>query len=396
MRSYLLSIALLFLYTCVKAQSDTLALLEEVVVTATRQERRLGNVAIPVQIIQRKQIQQAGSMRLRDILQEQAGLQLVSGFGAGLQMQGLSPEHTLILIDGQPLIGRTSGVLDLSRISVSGIKRIEIVKGPSSSLYGSEAMAGVINLITDNSAEKKGEISLRYGVADPTRDFGIPFGTTSLQHTEADAHVAFQVGKWKFRQSNNYLYADAVSYRPMSQDRIARPVNRFTNQSVIQTVFGNKIDLRLLTRLGQDRFQQQFSVRNNGSTTESFGRELNTEWNVQPTLTYRHNANLTLTSRTYLTDYSGDQQLRFADRPDSIYHDRFAQRLFRIENQVDIKKAHYSLVAGFGIQLAMMPGRARKRILLVTLLPNGRSNTDKSGSVRLEPASIIIPYMPQR
>lgn len=92
------------------AQRDTLPLLDEVVVTATRQERRLGNVAIPILLIQRKQIQQAGSMRLRDILQEQSGLQLVTGFGTGLQMQGLSPEHTLILLDGQPLIGRTSGV----------------------------------------------------------------------------------------------------------------------------------------------------------------------------------------------------------------------------------------------------------------------------------------------
>ena len=163
------------------AQRDTLQILDEVVVTATRQEKRLGNVAIPVQLIQRKQIQQAGSMRLRDILQEQPGLQLVTGFGAGLQMQGLSPEHTLILLDGQPLIGRTSGVLDLSRVSLSGIKRIEIIKGPSSSLYGSEAMAGVINLITDNGIKPQAEISLRYGVADTKRGWGIPFSKQNLK-----------------------------------------------------------------------------------------------------------------------------------------------------------------------------------------------------------------------
>lgn len=143
-------VLLILVASQVMAQSDTLLSMEEVVVTATRQERRLGNVAIPVNLIQRKQIQQAGSLRLRDILQEQPGIQLTSNFGTGIQMQGLNPEHTLILLDGQPLVGRTSGVLDVSRIALSGIKRIEVVKGPSSSLYGSEAMAGVINLITEN------------------------------------------------------------------------------------------------------------------------------------------------------------------------------------------------------------------------------------------------------
>jgi outer membrane receptor for ferrienterochelin and colicins len=350
MRSYWVCIVFLIVSAPVAAQKDSLLQLEEVVVSATRQERRLGNVAIPVQLIQRKQIQQAGSMRLRDILQEQAGLQLVNGFGAGLQMQGLSPEHTLILIDGQPLVGRTSGVLDISRISVSGIKRIEIVKGPSSSLYGSEAMAGIINLITDNSVRNKAELSLRYGVADPNRQFGIPFGASSLQHTEVDGHASFQLGKWTIKQSNNYLYADAVSYRPMSQDRIARPINRFTNQTIVQTSIGTKMDLRWLARINQDRFQQQFSVSNNGSITTSFGKELNTEWNIQPTLTYRATPHLTLSSKAYWTNYTGDQQLRFTDRSDSLYQDQFAQRLARIENQAEIKRGRHAVVLGFGLQ----------------------------------------------
>jgi outer membrane receptor for ferrienterochelin and colicins len=54
-------------------------------------------------------------------------------------------------LDGEPFIGRQGGVIDLSRLSVGNIKKIEIVKGPSSSLYGSEAMGGVVNIITEQA-----------------------------------------------------------------------------------------------------------------------------------------------------------------------------------------------------------------------------------------------------
>ena len=130
-------------------QKDTLIGENAITVfTATKTERKLTNVAVPVQIISQKTIQQAGSLRLSDILAEQTGLFMTNGFGTGVSMQGLNPDYTLILIDGEPLIGRMSGVLDLKRITVGNIKQIEIVRGPSSSLYGSEAMAGVINIIT--------------------------------------------------------------------------------------------------------------------------------------------------------------------------------------------------------------------------------------------------------
>ncbi|NDC76368.1 MAG: TonB-dependent receptor, partial [Chitinophagia bacterium] len=80
--------------------------LEEVVVTATRTERRMGGVSVPVTLVGREVIRSSGSLRLADILMEQTGLAVVQGFGRGIQMQGLSPEYTLILVDGEPLIGR--------------------------------------------------------------------------------------------------------------------------------------------------------------------------------------------------------------------------------------------------------------------------------------------------
>ena len=124
--------------------------LNEVIISATRTMRQLASVPLPTQLISAKAIAAANSIRLNDILEEQTGLLMVPDFGGveGLQMQGLDSQYNLILIDGVPLVGRSAGTFDLSRVTVGNIKQIEIVKGPSSSLYGNEALAGVINIIT--------------------------------------------------------------------------------------------------------------------------------------------------------------------------------------------------------------------------------------------------------
>ena len=137
--------------------------LGEVIVTATRTERSIDNIPMPVQLVAEEQIERIGSLRLDEVLQEQTGLQMISDHGAGLQMQGLSSDYILILIDGEPVIGRTAGTVDLSRITVNNIERIEIIRGPSSSLYGSEAMAGVVNIITkDNATGWNGTLGTQY------------------------------------------------------------------------------------------------------------------------------------------------------------------------------------------------------------------------------------------
>ena len=156
----------------VKKDSVKTSVLDEVVITATRTIRQLSSLPMPVTLISKEQIQKSGTTRLKDILIEQTGINFVtdqSGF-TGVQLQGLSAEYTLIMIDGVPLVGRSSGNLDLSRITVNNIKQIEIVKGASSSLYGSEALGGVINIITEKPKRDiiKGDIGYfaRIGARD--------------------------------------------------------------------------------------------------------------------------------------------------------------------------------------------------------------------------------------
>lgn len=135
-----------------------------VVVTASRTQKDLEDVSVPIAVVGDKEIQMSGSLRLSDILAEQIGMNIVSDHGTGIQVQGFDPEYTLIMIDNQPVIGRTAGTLDLTRLAVGNIKQIEIVKGPSSALWGSEALAGVINIITEKGSEPfRLDLNSRYG-----------------------------------------------------------------------------------------------------------------------------------------------------------------------------------------------------------------------------------------
>jgi outer membrane receptor for ferrienterochelin and colicins len=120
----------------------------QIVVTGTRNELRAKDSPVRVEIIGPQRLKNSGLVTMGDVLREQTGLALSGTIRPGIQMNGLGPDHTLILIDGQPVIGRIAGVLDLSRLSVGNVERVEIVKGPMSSMYGSDALAGVINIIT--------------------------------------------------------------------------------------------------------------------------------------------------------------------------------------------------------------------------------------------------------
>lgn len=130
--------------------------LEQVVVTGTRSEKTLKNVPVITQIVTSQQIEKKGFDDIKSLLsQEVPGLSFQEvGFGTTIQMQGLDAKHILILIDGERLSGETGNNIDYSRINLSNIERIEIVKGASSAIYGSQAMGGVINIITKNASAK--------------------------------------------------------------------------------------------------------------------------------------------------------------------------------------------------------------------------------------------------
>jgi len=317
-----------------KQQPDTLFRkeLNEVIVTATRTERKLGNIAVPVNIISQKTIQQASSLRLKDILQEQPGLFLTSGFGVGIQMQGLNPDYTLILIDGEPLVGRTSGVLDLNRVTTGNIKKIEIVKGPSSSLYGSEALAGVVNIITDKSYGNKFSASVRYG---------------TYNSLDANINAGARIGKLGINVFINQYKTDGYSIRPYSVERSKLPISRTTPQLQLNYPLSNKTNISLSVRYNYEYIKNELAVSNNGIVTYSNGREINKDLNIYPSITHSFSRKLKSSLHLYATRFEGSQKLSTTNG--AGYDDYFLQQFYRAENQTDYTiNKNISLVGGIG------------------------------------------------
>lgn len=125
--------------------------LEELVVTGTRTAHKLIDAPVKVEVVSNKELENMHAMELQEGLKIIPGVQIkpvVGKEGSEAWIQGISANRVLILIDGEPMTPTTGSSVDLTQISVSSVERIEVVKGASSALYGSQALGGVINVIT--------------------------------------------------------------------------------------------------------------------------------------------------------------------------------------------------------------------------------------------------------
>lgn len=124
----------------------------EIVVTGSRLGEREDQRSVKVDQVDAQEIAERGDRNLADLLADEVGVQVTSSLGTGksIIMDGLDGKYVLVLVDGRPVYGRVNSRLDLSRVDIDPetIERIDIVRGPMSAIYGSEALGGVINIIT--------------------------------------------------------------------------------------------------------------------------------------------------------------------------------------------------------------------------------------------------------
>ena len=181
--------------------------LNPVVVTGSGHHQRLKSTATPVHVLSAQEIHEQGITNFGDALTRmmpQASM-APNSMGTFLRLNGLGNKYILILINGQKLSGDISNNVDLSRINMSRVKRIEILDGAASSLYGSDAIAGVINIITDQPTQHL------ISVASDTRVSG---------HGQLTEDVTLDIYKNGFGSYTSFTHDRADSYQNNNQEYI--------------------------------------------------------------------------------------------------------------------------------------------------------------------------------
>jgi len=269
--------------------------LPEIVITATRSAQSLDNSLASVTVINRTQIEHSQATTLPDILESVTGLNIANNGGVGkttsVFMRGTESDHVLVLIDGVKIGSASSGGASFQDLPLSQIERIEIVRGPRSSLYGSEAIGGVIQIFTrkidtpiqasigagsDNTYEISSGISAK--VKDSffslnanhlkTEGFNTCQGSLSggcftiepdddgYDNTSFNARMNHHFGK------NVYFQANVLRTQGSNEFD-----SSFNNQSdFLQQIIGLKTDITF-----NDRWLAHFSVGNNRDEIDSFG-----------------------------------------------------------------------------------------------------------------------------
>lgn len=188
---------------------DTLTAKEmgEVIVTGQYKPQSVKNSVYQVRTISKERIQKQGATKLQDVLNSEMNIRFsqdpATG-GSDISMLGLSGQNVKILVDGLPMIGRqgTSNEININQVDVNTIERIEIIEGPMSVIYGADALAGVINIITKKAGTSK--ISVTARVQEETVGKEYDWSTKGIHSQSASA--AFRHKRWEAGGGFGYYY----------------------------------------------------------------------------------------------------------------------------------------------------------------------------------------------
>lgn len=206
---FIVSLFVLMSQVLLAQNPDTLFSKElvEVVVTGQYRPQTVKNSVYQVRTITAEQIRRQGATALPDILNKQMNIRFsqdVATGGSSITLLGLKGQNVKILLDGLPITGRqgTTNEIDISQIDINSIERIEIVEGPMSVIYGADALAGVINIITKKAARSSINVIVRLHEETIGNEYGLNEGI----HNQY-AGLTTRIKKWELGGSfgRNYF-----------------------------------------------------------------------------------------------------------------------------------------------------------------------------------------------
>lgn len=207
--------------------------LNPIVVTGTGTHQRLKSTAVPVNVITANELKKTGITDFQQAL-SMAVPQLSftpNAMGSNLMMNGLGNKYVLVLLNGHKLVGDVSNNVDLSRIDLSRVKRVEVLNGAGSSIYGSDAIAGVINIITNDPQDElsltsqsrvtgKGQFTENVNLDIAKGKFG---SQTSYKHDRSDG---WQNSPLAYTIKNGEITGTQESLYPLSAGFHSNMVNQ--------------------------------------------------------------------------------------------------------------------------------------------------------------------------
>lgn len=202
-----------------------------------------------VRIIDRKRIEQQGAVNLRDLLTNELNVRLNQDgiLGSQMSLMGLGGQNIKILIDGVPVIGRNDGNIDISQLNLNNIERVEIVEGPMSVIYGTDALGGVINLISKKPTGKQ------YNAGVNTY-----YETVGTYNIDANAGVQYKSTQFAISGGRNFFDGYSENEDPKLRVMQWKPKEQYFADAQLRFKF-NKQSHRLFSQYFDEKITSRYA-----------------------------------------------------------------------------------------------------------------------------------------
>ncbi len=227
--------------------------LEEVVVTGQGHPTSSIKAVRNIKILGQQRIKQQAAINLSDLLSNELNLQVSEDgiLGSQISVQGLDGAKVKILIDGVPVIGRLGGNIDIGQLNLNDIERVEVVEGPMAIQYGTDALAGTINLITKRSANKRPQYQV-------TNYF------ESVGRYNFDGSASLPIGNWHGKIGLGRYFFNGFSLAENRRNLAWNPKEQYFGNLRLQRRFG-----KVLLRYRVEYFWEEITNKGNIGSFDS-------------------------------------------------------------------------------------------------------------------------------